>query len=64
MAEVRLNTPLYKVTMTEYERGYGQRPMGERFFDTEVDAKAFCTEYNSDPGDPDCFYRASYTRVA
>ncbi len=62
MAEVRLNTPLYKVTMTEYERGYGQRPMGERFFDTETDAKAFCEDYAD--GDYDCFYRASYTRVA
>lgn len=28
MAEVKFNGPLYKVTMTEYERGYGQRPMG------------------------------------
>lgn len=61
MAEVRLNTPLYKVTMTEYERGYGQRPMGERFFDTEEEAKQFCIEYAD--GDYDCFYRASYTKV-
>jgi hypothetical protein len=50
--------------MTEYERGYGQRPMGERWFDTEQDAKAFCDEYNKDPGDPDCFFRASYQKVA
>ena len=35
MAEVRFNGPLYKVTMTEYERGYGQREMGEKFFDNE-----------------------------
>lgn len=64
MAEVKLKTSLYKVTMTEYERGWGQRPMGERYFDTEQDAIAFCKEYNKDPGDPDCFYRASYTKVA
>ena len=64
MPEVKMKKPLYKVTMTEYERGWGQRPMGERYFDSEIDAKAFCDEYNRDPGDPDCFFRASYTRIA
>jgi hypothetical protein len=64
MPQVKNPGPLFKVTMTEYERGYGQRPMGERWFNTEQDAKAFCDEYNRDPGDPDCFYRASYQKVA
>lgn len=63
MSEVKLNGPLFKVTMTEYERGWGQRPMGERYFDCERDAKAFCEEYNRDPGDPDCFFRADYRRI-
>jgi hypothetical protein len=63
MAEILVNGSLYKVTMTEYERGYGQRPMGTRFFDSEQDAKAFVTEYNRDPGSPDCFFRAEYTKV-
>lgn len=62
--EIKFATPVYRVTMTEYERGWGQRPMGERYFDCERDAIAFCKEYNKDPGDPDCFFRASYTRVA
>ena len=62
MAEVRLNTPLFKVTMTEYERGYGQRDMGEKFFDNEEEARKFCEEYFS--GDRDCYYRAEYRRVA
>jgi hypothetical protein len=48
--------------MTEYERGYGQRPMGETFFTTEEEAKRFCQEYAS--GDPDCYFRASYEKVA
>jgi hypothetical protein len=48
--------------MTEYERGYGQRPMGETFFTTEEEAKKFCEEYFS--GSPDCYYRAEYRRVA
>ena len=64
MSEVRFNGPLFKVTMTEYERGYGQRPMGEKFFDNEEEAKEFCKAYNADPGDPDCFYRADYRKVA
>ena len=62
MSEVKLGT-LYKVTMTEYERGWGQRPMGEKFFTTEAEARAFCEDYNRDPGDPDCYYRADYRKV-
>ena len=61
MAEVKLNG-LYKVTMTEYERGYGQRDMGTTYFTTEEEAKKFCQEYFS--GDPDCYYRAEYYKVA
>ena len=61
MAEVKFPGPLYKVTMTEYERGYGQRDMGEKFFDNEEEAKAFCEKYFS--GDPDCYYRAEYRKV-
>jgi hypothetical protein len=62
MAQVHSIGPLYKVTMTEYERGYGQRPMGETYFTTEEEAKKFCKEYFS--GSPDCYYRAEYHRVA
>ena len=62
MAEVKLNG-LYKVTMTEYERGYGQREMGVKFFDNEAEAKEYCRKYNEDLGDPDCFYRADYRKV-
>jgi len=58
----RVVGPLYKVTMTEYERGYGQRPMGEAFFTTEEEAKQFCREYAS--GDSECYFRAEYRRVA
>lgn len=62
MAEVKLNG-LWKVTMTEYERGYGQRDMGTKFFDTEQEAKEFCQKW-SDFSDPECYYRADYRRVA
>jgi hypothetical protein len=63
MAEVKV-TQLFKVQMTEYERGWGQRDMGTKFFDNELEAKRFCDEYNKDAGDPDCYYRASYSKVA
>jgi hypothetical protein len=61
MPEVKVGT-LYKVIMTEYEAGWGQRPMGEKFFTNEEEAKQFCLEYAS--GDYECYYRASYTKVA
>jgi hypothetical protein len=48
--------------MTEYERGYGQRRMGEKYFDNEEEAKQFCENYFS--GDPDCYFRADYEKVA
>lgn len=62
MAEVKLNGPLYKVTMTEYEAGWGQRPMGEKFFDNEQEAQQFCKDYNG--GTYECYYRAEYRKVA
>jgi hypothetical protein len=62
MSEVRLNGPLFKVTMTEYERGYGQRPMGEKYFDNEQEAQEFCKKYFS--GDSECYYRADYRKIS
>jgi hypothetical protein len=62
MSEVRVNGPLYKVTMTEYERGYGQRPMGERYFDNEQEAQEFCKNYFS--GDSECYFRADYQKIS
>jgi len=53
---------LYRVQCTEYERGYGQRDMGQYFFTTEQEAKEFCEKYAS--GDSECFFRASYEKVA
>ena len=62
MAQVHSPGPLFRVTMTEYERGYGQRSMGETYFTAEEEAKKFCEEYFS--GDSECYYRAEYRRVA
>jgi gamma-glutamyl phosphate reductase len=60
MAEVVMRS-LYKVTMTEYERGWGQREMGVKFFDNEEEAKSFCREYFS--GNSECYFRAEYEKV-
>ncbi len=54
--------PLYEVQCTEYERGYGQRDMGKEYFTTEQEAKEFCEQYAS--GDSECFFRASYRKIA
>ena len=62
MAQVFQTGPLYKVTCREYERGYGQRDMGTYYFTTEEEAKHFCKEYAS--GDSECYFRASYEKVA
>jgi hypothetical protein len=48
--------------MTEYESGWGQRPMGTKFFDNEAEARRFCEEYAS--GSYDCYFRATYECVA
>lgn len=53
--------PLYKVTMTEYERGWGQRDMGTAYFTTQEEAERFCKEYAS--GDSDCYFRATWQKV-
>ena len=62
MSEVKFNGPVYKVTMTEYESGYGQREMGVKYFDNEEEAKQFCKGYFS--GDRECYFRADYEKVA
>lgn len=61
MAEIKFATGCYKVTMIECERGYGQRPMGVKFFDNEQEAQQFCKDYFS--GDYDCYFRAEYEKV-
>lgn len=46
---------LYKVTMTEYERGWGQRPMGVKYFTTKAEAEQFCYNYNNPRATPTTF---------
>ncbi len=37
----------WKVVITEYERGFGQRDGGVKFFDDEQEAIDYTDEYNS-----------------
>ena len=65
----RVNKPkvldnLYKVTFTEYERGWGQRPAGEEYFDNEAEARQYAIDYNCKNNNktevPDWYIKASY----
>ena len=63
MAEVKLSG-LYKVTVTEYERGWGQRvdPNDTKFFTTREEAEAYKKHWE-EGGSPDYFWRASIEKV-
>lgn len=56
----------YKVELTEYERGWGQKPYDTWYFDNEAEARRCAIEYNQDPnlgpfdGIPDWYVRAEY----
>lgn len=61
MAKVTLNQGLWKVTLVERERGYGQRIIWEEYYDNEqeakVRAKAVC-----DYSDPEDYYVGEVTK--
>jgi hypothetical protein len=62
MAEVKLNG-LYKVVVTEYEAGWGQRvdPNDTKFFTTLEEAQAYKKRW--DGGSYECYWRAEITKV-
>ena len=63
MAEVRMNG-LYRVMITEYERGWGQRtdPEDTKYFDNEEEAKAYAAKWE-EGGSPDYFWRARIEKM-
>ena len=63
MAEIKF-TSLYKVTVTEFERGWGQRvdPNDTKLFTTLEEAKAYKAHW--DGGSPECYWRAEIEKVA
>ena len=46
MAQVNFTQNVYKVVLTEYERGWGQRPFDVKYFDNEVEAEQYARDYN------------------
>jgi hypothetical protein len=65
MAQIeKPNVTAFKVQLTEYERGWGQRPWETLYFDNEVEARRFAEDYNrkhnNKPSAPDWYVRADY----
>jgi len=58
------NVAAYKVQLTEYERGWGQRPWETLYFDSEDEARRFAEDYNRKNNNlseaPDWYVRADY----
>lgn len=54
----------YRVSLTEYERGWGQRPWDDVYFDNEAEARQYAIEYNLKHNNkdsvPDWYVRAEY----
>lgn len=63
MAEVKMNG-LYRVEVTEYERGWGQRtdPEDTKYFDNHEEAKKYAAHWE-EGGSPDYFWRATITKM-
>ena len=55
MAKVNLTQGLWRVTLVERERGYGQRIIWEEYYDNETEAKTRA-EYVTDYSDPEDYY--------
>lgn len=36
----------YRVSLTEYERGWGQKPWDDVYFDNETEAREYANAYN------------------
>lgn len=64
MAEVKING-LYKVTVTEYESGWGQRvdPNDTKFFTTHDEAVAYKESWEKG-GSFECYWRATIEKVS
>lgn len=59
-----LNVVAFKVELTEYERGYGQRHWDTWYFDNQDEARRAAINYNKEhntaASPPDWYVRAEY----
>ena len=65
MAQIKKPTVrAFKVQLTEYERGWGQKPWDTLYFDNEAEARQYAIDYNLKhnnlPSAPDWYVRAEY----
>ena len=64
MPQVKKPTTVYKVVLTEYERGWGQRHWDTIYFDNAREARVYAENYNikhnSEHSAPDWYVRADY----
>lgn len=64
MAQVTNPTVLFKVQLTEYERGWGQKPWDTLYFDNEAEARQYAADYNAKHNNkaevPDWYVMARY----
>jgi hypothetical protein len=54
----------FRVVLTEYERGWGQKPWDTVYFDTEYEARKYADDYNKEHNNedyaPDWYVMAEY----
>lgn len=54
----------FRVELTEYERGWGQKPFDTVYFDNEAEARQWAVDYNLKHNNkdyvPDWYVRADY----
>lgn len=65
MAQIeKPNVTAFKVQLTEYERGWGQKPWDTLYFDCEASARQYAIDYNNKHNNlketPDWYVRAEY----
>lgn len=64
MAQVKFTQNVFKVQLTEYERGWGQKPWDTVYFDNEAEARKYADDYNNthnnEPSAPDWYVVARY----
>lgn len=63
MAKVNFGKGLWKVTLVERERGYGQRIIWEEFYDDEQEARGRAKEV-TDYSDPEDYYVGELSKVS
>ena len=61
MSKVNLQNGLWKVTLVERERGWGQRIIWEEYYDNEEEARARA-KAASDYSDPEDYYVGEVSR--